>query len=219
MGRTGSDGLTYGNSEAVKTPTDEQLLADFLAGKSENFELLVRRHSGELYRFLARFAGSASAAEDLVQETFLQVYLSGESFDRTRRFKPWLFTIAANKARDMLRSKGRRPEVPIDAQIGGEGDDGQRFLDFMADDSELPETGLERSEEQELIRSLLQELPEHLREVLVLGYYHKFAYKDIADILGVPLGTVKSRLHAAVGRLGQAYKAVLNERESARKGS
>ena len=96
----------------MNIPTDEQLLADYLAGQTDGFELLVRRHSPELFRFLARFTGNAAAAEDVVQEAFLQVHLSAASFDRTRRFKPWLFTIAANKARDLLRSRGRRPEVP-----------------------------------------------------------------------------------------------------------
>ncbi|NLX13505.1 MAG: sigma-70 family RNA polymerase sigma factor [Phycisphaerales bacterium] len=198
---------------AVNMPTDEQLLADHLAGQGESFELLVRRHAPELFRFLMRFTGSAATAEDLVQETFLQVYLSAESFDRSRRLKPWVFTIAANKARDLLRSRGRRPEVPLDARIGSDEQEGQRFLDFLADDAELPAAALERSEEDELVRSLVSDLPDHFREVLILCYYHQFPYKEIAEMLDVPLGTVKSRLHAAVGRLGQAYNLAIRNRK------
>jgi RNA polymerase sigma-70 factor (ECF subfamily) len=197
----------------VNRPTDEQLLAAHLAGQSESFELLVRRHSPELYRFLVRLTGSAASAEDLVQETFLQVYLSSDSFDRSRRFKPWVFTIAANKGRDLLRKWGRRPEVPLDAYVGTENDEGQTFRDFLADEAELPDAAMERGEEEELIRELMMQLPEHLREALVLGYYHRFAYKEIAEILDVPLGTVKSRLHAAVGRLGEAYRQKLREKQ------
>lgn len=195
----------------MNSPTDEQLLAEFLAGQSEGFELLVRRHSQELYRFLTRFTGSAATAEDIVQEAFLQVYLSAPSFDRDRRFKPWLFTIAANKARDHLRSRARRPEMPLDAHVGNEGDEGQRFLDFLAEELQEPYAELERQEERELVRSVLDSLPAHLRDVLILGYYHQFPYKEIAEILHVPLGTVKSRLHAAVAAFGRAYKAATKE--------
>lgn len=194
-----------GNLEAVSTPTDEQLLADYVAGQIDGFELLVRRHNQELFRFLVRFTGSSSLAEDLVQETFLQVHLSAVNFDRSRRFRPWLFTIAANKARDLMRSRRRRPEVPLDAQVGTDEDESQSFLDFLADSAVAPAGGLEDEEERAFVRSVMERLPDHLREVLVLSYYHRFPYKEIAEILGVPLGTVKSRLHAAVGQFGQSY--------------
>lgn len=195
----------------MNTPTDEQLLAEYVAGQPDGFELLVRRHSQELFRFLVRFTGNAAAAEDIVQEAFLQVHLSAASFDRSRRFKPWLFTIAANKARDLLRSRSRRPEVPLDANVGSADEEGQRFLDFLADTSNIPSAVMERDEEQEFIRSVLAGIPDHLREVLILSYYHRFPYKEIAEILGIPLGTVKSRLHAAVGTFGQAYRAALRQ--------
>ncbi|HOB76225.1 MAG TPA: RNA polymerase sigma factor [Phycisphaerae bacterium] len=191
----------------MNTPTDEQLLADYVAGQIDGFELLVRRHHQELFRFLVRFTGSSSMAEDIVQETFLQVHLSAVSFDRTRRFKPWLFTIAANKARDLMRSRRRRPEVPLDAQVNSDEEESQRFLDFLADSAAAPAGSMEEEEERAFVRAVMERLPEHLREVLVLSYYHRFPYKEIADILGVPLGTVKSRLHAAVGQFGQAYRS------------
>lgn len=200
-------GSSVGRLEAVNTPTDEQLLADYVAGQIDGFELLVRRHNQELFRFLARFTGSSSMAEDIVQEAFLQVHLSAASFDRARRFKPWLFTIAANKARDLMRSRRRRPEVPLDAQVGSEEEESQRFLDFLADSAAAPAGTLEEEEERAFVRTVMERLPDHLREVLVLSYYHRFPYKEIADILGVPLGTVKSRLHAAVGQFGQAYRS------------
>lgn len=192
----------------MTTPSDEQLLVEHIEGLPDRFELLVRRHSQELYRFLARFTGNATLAEEIVQEAFLQVHLAAVSFDRSRRFKPWLFTIAANKARDLLRSRARKPEVPLDAQVGsGDEDAGQTFRDFMADNAADPVSELEHSEEREQVRDVLARMPEHLREVLVLSYYHQFPYKEIAEVLGVPLGTVKSRLHAAVAHFGRAYKA------------
>lgn len=191
----------------MSTSTDEELLAEYVGGQSEGFELLVRRHTQELFRFLARFTGNAAAAEDIVQEAFLQVHLSAGTFDSSRRFKPWLFTIAANKARDMMRSRSRRPEMPLDAQVASGNEEGQSFLDFLADTSYVPSGALEQSEEQELVRSVLAKMPDNLREVLILSYFHRFPYKEIADILNVPLGTVKSRLHAAVAAFGLAYRA------------
>ena len=197
----------------MNAPSDERLLAEYLAGRTDRFELLVRRHSEELFQFLARFVGNAASAEDIVQETFLQVHLSAGQFDRERRFKPWLFTIAANKARDLLRGRSRRPEVPLDAFVGSsDEDEGQRFLDFLADASTAPEAGLVEDERRELVEQIIGRMPEHLREVLVLGYYHRFPYKDMADILGIPLGTVKSRLHAAVAFFAREYRAALRER-------
>ncbi|MCH8885541.1 MAG: sigma-70 family RNA polymerase sigma factor, partial [SAR324 cluster bacterium] len=75
------------------------MLHEYLQGEPGSFELLVRRHTPELFRFTLRLTGSSVAAEDAVQDTFLQVHISAESFDLSRRFKPWLFTIAANKSR------------------------------------------------------------------------------------------------------------------------
>jgi len=196
----------------VTTPTDEQLLAEHVAGNPGRFEELVRRHSDELFRFLARFTGNAAAGEDLVQEVFLQVYLSAESFDLSRRLKPWLFTIAANKARDMLRSRRRRPEVPLDAQVAASEIEGQTFRELLEDISESPLEELEQEEEKQFVRKIVEDMPVRLREVLILCYYHRFPYKEIADILDVPLGTVKSRLHSAVEEFGKAYRAALKER-------
>ena len=193
----------------MKATTDEELLADYLNGQVDRFELLVRRHSQELYHFLLRFTGSASAAEDVVQEAFLQVHLSAASFDLKRRFKPWLFTIAANKARDWLRSRARRPVMPLDAQIDAGDEEGQRFSDFLADKAESPSDSLEQQEQRIQVRELVEAMPTHLREVLILSYYHRFPYKEMAEILKIPLGTVKSRLHAAVGRFAQAYESVV----------
>jgi RNA polymerase sigma-70 factor, ECF subfamily len=196
----------------VKAPTDEQLLADHIAGRPDTFAVLVRRYSDELFRFLARFMGDSALAEDLVQEAFLQVYQSAGGFDLSRRFKPWLFTIAANKARDMMRSRRRRPEVPLNAQVDGGQGQGQTFLDFLADDSGDPLLAVEQSELETIVRGVLAGLPSHLREVLVLSYYNRFAYKELAETLEIPLGTVKSRLHAAVGAFARAYKLAVKER-------
>src|SRR6476469_6095528 len=97
--------------------TDEQLLADYARGGPESsraFAELIRRYQQELYAFLCRYVSDSAAAEDLFQETFIQVHRNAGSFDPERRFRPWLFTIAANKARDHLRSIGRHATQSLD---------------------------------------------------------------------------------------------------------
>lgn len=197
------------------TPTDESLLQDYLAGKPASFELLVRRHAQELHQFVLRFTKSTPAAEDVVQEAFLQVHTSAATFDATKRFKPWLFTIAANKARDYLRARNRKREVPLDAPIGGGGDEegGRRFLDLMQDDSIPPHEHLGFEEKRRLVKRVVEEMSPRLGEVLILAYYHRFPYKEIAGIVGIPLGTVKSRLHAAIAEFRDRLAAAVEEQE------
>lgn len=191
----------------MNAPSDEQLLADYLNGNEASFELLVRRYARELYQFAMRFTGNAVSAEDVVQETLLQLHTSAASFDRERRFKPWLFTIVANKARDHLRRRQRKRELAIDAFVDQESSAGQRFVELFSSDTTPPDDDLLIDERRRIVRETVESLPERLREVLILAYYHRFSYNDIAEVIGIPLGTVKSRLHAAVAQFAEAYEA------------
>jgi RNA polymerase sigma-70 factor (ECF subfamily) len=195
-----------GSGTSGQTRPDEQLLADYRHGDKKAFGELVARYQRELYHFLVRFLGNRAAAEDVFQETFLQVHQSAEQFDPQRRFRPWLFTIAANKARDLIRSQARRPANPLQASIGGDDDSGE-FIDLMQAASEAPGASMESEELQQQVQSTVGTMPEHLREILLLSYFHQFPYKQIGEILGIPLGTVKSRLHAAVAHFADRWKA------------
>lgn len=196
----------------MTAPTDETLLREYLEGKTTSFEVLVRRHTQELHQFAVRFTGDSMAAEDVVQETFVQVHQSAGSFDPTRRLKPWLFTIAANKARDYLRRLSRRREVPFEAQISGDADTGQRFIDLLAGKDVLPHEDLLLEEKRRVVKGVVEVMPPKYAEVLILAYYHRFPYKEIAEIVGIPLGTVKSRLHAAIVDFGQRYREAVSGR-------
>ncbi len=198
----------------MDAPTDETLLKEYLEGKTGSLELLVRRYSSELHQFVLRFTGDSTTAEDVVQEAFLQVHTSADRFDPARRFKPWLFTIAANKARDYLRKRTRRREVAFDAKLSEDDESGSRFIHLLADDEALPDEAIRLEEQRRAVKSVVEGMPDNLREVLILAYYHRFAYKDIADVIGVPLGTVKSRLHSAVGWFGEKYRADVTARET-----
>ncbi|MCG8407146.1 MAG: RNA polymerase sigma factor [Phycisphaerales bacterium] len=191
--------------------SDEQLLGEFLAGNEASFTVLVQRYSSALFQFVARFVRNTAGAEDVVQETFVQVHQSASGFDRNRRFRPWLFTIAANKARDQLRGRVRKREVSLSVPQGASDDEESvSYLDFFSDDSNSPSDILETDEQQALVRKIVSQMPDHLREVLVLGYYQRFPYKEIAEVLSIPLGTVKSRLHAAVSHFAAAYEKELD---------
>ena len=197
--------LMDGNKENLSDADDEKLIDLFRRGKDHAFECLVTRYRHELFHFLVRFVGNRASAEDIFQEAFLQVHQSIETFDITRRFKPWLFTIAANKARDFLRRSNQRQAAALSAKVG-DGEDGREFMDLMQSDLPMPQEDLERKELRDRVRSCAAAMPDHLREILLMAYFHRFPYKDIADMLSIPLGTVKSRLHAAVATFAEMWK-------------
>ena len=193
--------------------TDEQLLDAYRNGDGPAFRALIQRHQDDLIRFLLRLTGDRQTAEDVFQETFLQVHISADTFDATRRFKPWLFTIAANKARDMLRKKVRRQEVDLSAPVsrdagarGGEG--GQTFVDLMEVDVPSPDEGLQDQERDQLVQKAVDRMPPSLKEILLLAYFQRLSYAQIAEELDIPLGTVKSRLHSAVASFAKHWQSV-----------
>ena len=179
---------------AMHAPSDEDLLRRFLDGDSGSFELLVRRYVQELYQFVQRFTGDRAIAEDVVQDTFLQVHDSASRFDSARKFKPWLFTIAANKARDFLRKRQRRRELPIEARIQGDDGNTQQFSDLFACDNEPIDDDLLAEERRQAVRDATSNMPDRLREILVLAYFHRMSYRDIAEVFALPVGTVKRPL-------------------------
>ena len=202
---------TVENSEPRAEVSDEQLLLQYTQGSVDAFEQLVRRYQRELFNFLARFVGDPALAEDVFQETFLQIHLSAGGFDVSRRLKPWLFTIAANKARDALRSRFRHPTAELDAVVAGSDQAETRYLDLMSAKVPRPEESLENQEVAAAVKNIVRQMPENLRIVLLLSYFHAFPYKEIAEILEVPLGTVKSRLHVAVREFARRWRAAFGE--------
>jgi len=194
--------------------TDEELLSAYRQGDRRSFSQLVERYQRELFHFLIRFLGDRAAAEDVFQEAFLQVHQSADQFDPSRRFRPWLFTIAANKARDLIRSQARRPTNPLQASINPGDDDSGEFMDLMSSSDAFPGEPMEKAELQQSVQKAVMGMPDHLREILLLSYFHQFPYKQISDILEIPLGTVKSRLHAAVAHFADRWRTA-NQHRSA----
>ncbi len=192
---------------------DERLLEIYREGDREAFTHLMGRYSNELLHFLTRFLGSRAAGEDVFQETFLQIHLVCESFDATRRFKPWLFTIAANKARDYHRKHSKRKMLSLSTEIGGSGE-GDRFVDLLEAELPTPSAPMLDAERSMLVKAVVDEMSVLLREILLLSYFQRLSYRQIAEALDIPLGTVKSRLHAAVAAFAVLWREKYEASES-----
>jgi RNA polymerase sigma-70 factor (ECF subfamily) len=195
--------------------SDGELLDRYRRGERRAFDTLVERYHRELFNFLFHLTRDATIAEDAFQETFLQVHRSAAAFDATRPFKPWLFTIAANKARDSLRQRIRQQAAPLDASVAGN-DQGSTYAELMPSDIPPPDTALTNFQTRQAVDSIVAGMPEPLRVVLLLCYFEEMPYQEVADALDIPLGTVKSRLHAAVKYFAQQWRAAAKRLEDER---
>jgi RNA polymerase sigma-70 factor, ECF subfamily len=190
-------------------PSDEALMSRYRdEGQTADFNELMRRYERELYRYLVRYLGDSAGAEDVFQNTFLQVHLKRGLYEDGRPFRPWLYAIATHQAVDTLRKSGRHPTVSLDQRSSSSEDaEPGALIDLLVNSSPGPLAELQERERQEWVRQSIERLPHTLREALVLAYYQDLKYREIAEILKIPVGTVKSRLHAALAKLGEMAKA------------
>jgi RNA polymerase sigma-70 factor (ECF subfamily) len=173
--------------------SDEQLMAAVMAGDQRALAVLVTRHHAPLLGYLYRLVGEdRPLAEDLVQETLLRV-LRQHTHPLDRPFKPWLYTIATNLARDYFKSAAVR-------QRGRRGDEEEALL-RLYDSAPGPEECVLAAEQGSEVRAALAQLSEDFCVVVVLRFYQGFSLQEIAETLQIPLGTVKSRLSVGVHRL------------------
>jgi RNA polymerase sigma-70 factor (ECF subfamily) len=198
------------SAEDLGQLSDEELMNRYREeGRADLFTELVHRYERELYRYLARYLGDPSLAEDVFQNTFLQVHLKRGLFENGRPFRPWLYAIATHQAVDALRKAGRHPTVSLDRRVGpsGRDSDAGNLIDLLVGDVAGPLAMLQESERQQWVRESIARLPEALRQTLVLAYHQDLKYREIAEILKIPVGTVKSRLHAALEKLQQMARS------------
>jgi RNA polymerase sigma-70 factor (ECF subfamily) len=198
----------------LKQPTDAELLDRYAAGDESAFYEIVSRYKNSLYTFLKQFLNRQDLVEDIFQETFLQLFTSRESFDPNRPLRPWLFTIAANKAKDALRKAQRMNAIPIGTISESQDMSFDDVLNTLTSDNTMPYEDLEKGEISSRVAEVIKNMPENLREILILAYYNKFSYKQMAQILSIPIGTVKSRLHTAVARFAKDWKAATRSQKT-----
>lgn len=197
-------------SPAEALLTDEQLLFRFRDdGDEEAFAALVRRYERRLFGFLRRRLRSTELAEDVFQCTFLRVHLKCDDFEAGRPFRPWLFAIATRQAIDALRRCSRQRLVSLERFRDEDGEDGG---DPLAEMAMAPHccvaARIDAEETSARVRVAMDGLSPAHRHVVTLVYYEGAKYRDVARILGIPLGTVKSRLHAALRALAVAWAGV-----------
>ncbi|HMO35426.1 MAG TPA: sigma-70 family RNA polymerase sigma factor [Gemmatales bacterium] len=186
--------------------SDEAILARFCRGETSAFGELLHRFKNEIYSYLKRYLGQESLADDVFQNTFIQVYQKAGQFEEGRKVKPWLYAIATHQAIDMIRRHNRRPAVSLD-QLTSD-DEVLNWSDTFTSAEVNPLDGLELAERKEKVKEALESLPEHLKLTIIMAYYQGLKYKEIAEIMKIPVGTVKSRLHAAMQKLQEALRSI-----------
>ncbi|PIU78719.1 MAG: hypothetical protein COS72_01930 [Candidatus Moranbacteria bacterium CG06_land_8_20_14_3_00_43_56] len=164
-------------------------------GREEVFAKLLEKHLSPVFNFLYRITGSKEVAEDLAQETFVKVWKNLKNFNRNRSFKAWLFTIAKNTTYDYFKKK---KEVAFSAFVNEEG---ESIFNEIAGENILPDEILHRKDIANELEEILKKLPPHYRAILLLHYKEDFSLHEIAEILGEPYNTIKSRHQRGLGKL------------------
>ena len=180
---------------------DEELMTEYCMTRQRDvFEALVHRYERELFNYLRHYLGNAENAEDVFQQTFMQIHAKCEQYEVGRKFRPWLYRIATNLAIDLHRKSKNRRTISIDE---GRDSDGAtaRLADILADGDVDPQSDSMVDEQAAQVREAVDQLPELLKQVLYLVFFQGMKYRDAAETLGIPFGTVKSRLSAAVKKL------------------
>ena len=178
--------------------TDRELIDQARSGQWDAQDTLARRHRQGAFVLALQMLGNRDDAMDVAQDAMLRFFTTLDSFNRDRRVQPWLFTIVRNQVRDLWRRRQRRPR---DGLVDGEALAGQLV------DSANPEADLQRQQLRKSVWRAVATLSETKREIIVLRDFHDLSYKDISDVLKIPIGTVMSRLHGARKQL----KAKLEE--------
>jgi RNA polymerase sigma-70 factor (ECF subfamily) len=194
-------------------PSDQDLIERVSKRDGRALETLFERYGEMIRRHLARMAGDSAAAQDLLQETFLRVWTRAAQWDGRGSFKAWLYRIATNLALNHLRSVRRRREQPLEIAGEWDGDTDEYVSPAWAIDADAPEPKdvLEMAERHARYRRLIDRLPEEKRAVLRLVHEMEMSLQDAADELGIPEGTVKSRLYYAKQRLAQEWRELDEE--------
>ncbi|GGD29398.1 MULTISPECIES: RNA polymerase sigma factor SigW [Pontibacillus] len=160
-------------------------------GDHSAFEDVVTFYQNKVYQICYRMLGNAHEAEDIAQEAFIRAYTNIHSYDENRKFSTWLYRIATNLSIDRIRKK--KPDYFLDAEVRGT--EGLTMYSQISADEDLPEEEVESLELQEYIHQEILKLPAKYRSVIVLRYIDELSLQEISDILDIPVGTVKTRVH------------------------
>ena len=183
---------------------DEDLMEQFQAGVVDAFNLLVSRHAERLMHYLYGFTSDVKLCEDLLQETFLRVHRNRYSYRRIARFSTWLYTIAGNLARSEYRRRKRQRTYSLQTVNGKN----ETYELPLPDESFSPDRDTERVIQDRHIQAALNHIPPTFREVVVLRDVQQLTYEEIAEITGLPMGTVKSRINRGRSKLQELLEDI-----------
>lgn len=199
-----------GGSPAGKV-TDEELMLQYQNGNVDAFTELVHRYKNRLINTAYRMVNDYAKAEDIAQETFLRVHRNAARYRSIARFSTWIYTIAINVARNEIRNTKRKRLVSLDA-FGMGSESGETTYD-IPDESALPDAETENRELRRIFNDAIEKLPERYRAVFVLRDVDGLTYEEIAEIVKVPKGTVKSRMNRARQKFKELIEPILGERD------
>ena len=189
----------------MRDDSDESLMLRYRDGDVRAFELLVTRHRKPLFNFILRFVRDTAAAEDVTQETFLRLVKGADAYERQAKFTTWLYTIARNLCVDAARRGKHRKAASLDAPLGDE-DGAASLLDLVPDAG----AGVDRqAQSRELairLRQAIEALPDEQREIFLLREVADLQFNEIANVIGCPENTVKSRMRYALEKLREALE-------------
>ena len=179
---------------------DKKIIENFLAGDEQAFSVLVKKYLDNLYNFVMIFMGERMAAEDVVQETFVKAWKNMKSFDKSKNFKTWLFTIGKNTAMDFLKKKKAMPFSFF------ENDEGISPFENIVDENELIDQVLAEDEDGEKLWKALKKIKDKYRLILELCYREDMTLAEISEVLEIPYNTLKSQHGRALLALKKALK-------------
>ncbi|MFT8312237.1 MAG: RNA polymerase sigma factor SigW [Sporolactobacillus sp.] len=171
--------------------SEKRLIKKIRKGDQQAFAELVERYKNSVFAICLRMVGNAQEAEDLSQEAFIRAYNHIDQYDHERKFSTWLFRIATNLSIDFLRR--RKNVVSLDAVVPGT--EGLSLNAMLPDEGEQPEDRIVRKETEEMVQGEIKKLPEKYRSAVVLKYIEDLSLKEISEIMEIPVGTVKTRIH------------------------
>jgi RNA polymerase sigma-70 factor (ECF subfamily) len=188
----------------VRDDSDESLMLRYRDGDVRAFELLVTRHRKPVFNFILRFVRDTAQAEDVTQETFLRLVKGADAYERQAKFTTWLYTIARNLCVDASRRGKHRKAASLDAPIGD--DDGASLLDLVPDGGAAVDRQAQSRELGVRLRQALESLPDEQREIFLLREVADLQFNEIANVVGCPENTVKSRMRYALEKLREALE-------------
>lgn len=168
---------------------DKDLLQRIACGDKTAMRALFARHNLRIFRFIVRMTRNEATAEDVTNEVFLEIWRNANRFEGRSAATTWMLTIARNRTISALR---KRSEAQLD----------EDYAANIADDADTPETVTSKGDKGEQIRACMQQLSAEHREIIDLVYYHERSVAEVADIVGIPEGTVKTRMFHARKKLG-----------------